>query len=167
MTIRYPMFNIQIHVPVDEPEVAVRGKRRKTRSARSPRTEKVVTEEPAKKPEEQQGESTATKPATDPSQPVLMVEVENLKHNDYKQTEEVKALTQEVIKTIRDIITMNPLYRLVATLEKKNLDSNVMFSEKVFNKCFIRTKELWTIQCIFAILELRCQLLNRKSYRKF
>lgn len=120
MTLRYPMFNIQIHVPVvDEPEVAVRGKRRKSRSAKSPRTEKVATEEPAKKPEEPQSESTATKPATDASQPVLMVEVENLKHNAYKQTEEVKALTQEVIKTIRDIITMNPLYRLVAILGKK------------------------------------------------
>lgn len=44
-------------------------------------------------------------------QPVLMVEVENIKHESFKHTEEVKALTQEVIKTIRDIITMNPLYR--------------------------------------------------------
>uniref|UniRef100_A0A2M4A9T4 Lon protease homolog, mitochondrial n=1 Tax=Anopheles triannulatus TaxID=58253 RepID=A0A2M4A9T4_9DIPT len=44
-------------------------------------------------------------------QPLLMVEVENVKHESFKHTEEVKALTQEVIKTIRDIITMNPLYR--------------------------------------------------------
>ncbi|XP_055619677.1 lon protease homolog, mitochondrial isoform X2 [Toxorhynchites rutilus septentrionalis] len=44
-------------------------------------------------------------------QPVLMVEVENIQHAAFKHTEEVKALTQEVIKTIRDIITMNPLYR--------------------------------------------------------
>lgn len=43
--------------------------------------------------------------------PVLMVEVVNVQHENFKQTEEVKALTQEVIKTIRDIITMNPLYR--------------------------------------------------------
>ncbi|XP_011176652.1 lon protease homolog, mitochondrial isoform X2 [Zeugodacus cucurbitae] len=56
---------------------------------------------------------TAQAPPTPGSvpQPVLMVEVENVKHEQYKQTEEVKALTQEVIKTIRDIITMNPLYR--------------------------------------------------------
>jgi len=59
-----------------------------------------------------------------------MVEVENVVHEKFKQTEEVKvcflyilfqlkiyifflvqALTQEVIKTIRDIINMNPLYR--------------------------------------------------------
>ncbi|KAH8350369.1 hypothetical protein KR067_003810 [Drosophila pandora] len=44
-------------------------------------------------------------------QPILVVEVENVKQPVYKQTEEVKALTQEIIKTLRDIITMNPLYR--------------------------------------------------------
>ncbi|XP_011883137.1 PREDICTED: lon protease homolog, mitochondrial isoform X2 [Vollenhovia emeryi] len=45
------------------------------------------------------------------SQPVLMVEVVNVTHEKFKQTEEIKALTQELIKTIRDIISMNPLYR--------------------------------------------------------
>lgn len=116
MTIRYPLFNVKINVPVDEAETAVRGKRRKSRSAKPPRTEKVSTES-IKAADENPGETTASKPVSDPSQPVLMVEVENLKHNAYKQTEEVKALTQEVIKTIRDIITMNPLYRLVSVLD--------------------------------------------------
>lgn len=46
-----------------------------------------------------------------PTSPVLMVEVENVIHEKFRQTEEVKALTQEVIKTIRDIISLNPLYR--------------------------------------------------------
>ena len=32
-------------------------------------------------------------------------------HNTFETTEEVKAMTQEVIKTIRDIIALNPLYR--------------------------------------------------------
>jgi Lon-like ATP-dependent protease len=45
------------------------------------------------------------------TQPILMLEVENVHHEKFQQTQEVKALTQEVIKTIRDIITMNPLYR--------------------------------------------------------
>ena len=36
---------------------------------------------------------------------------ENVKHNEYETTEEIKAMTQEVIKTIRDIIALNPLYR--------------------------------------------------------
>ncbi|XP_012273098.1 lon protease homolog, mitochondrial isoform X2 [Orussus abietinus] len=44
-------------------------------------------------------------------QPVLMVEVVNITHEKFRQTEEIKALTQELIKTIRDIISMNPLYR--------------------------------------------------------
>ncbi|XP_013183730.1 lon protease homolog, mitochondrial isoform X2 [Amyelois transitella] len=48
------------------------------------------------------------KPAPDQ---VMMVKVENMMHNKFQQTEEVKALTQEVIKTIRDIINLNPLYR--------------------------------------------------------
>lgn len=42
---------------------------------------------------------------------VLIVETENVVHNSFRQTEEIKALTQEVIKTIRDIINLNPLYK--------------------------------------------------------
>jgi len=55
-----------------------------------------------------QGDATQSAPS---APPVLIVEVENIKQPAYKQTEEVKALTQEIIKTLRDIITMNPLYR--------------------------------------------------------
>lgn len=40
-----------------------------------------------------------------------MVETENLPVPHFKMTDEVKALTAEVVKTIRDIISMNPLYR--------------------------------------------------------
>ena len=36
---------------------------------------------------------------------------ENVTHKEYETTEEIKAMTQEVIKTIRDIIALNPLYR--------------------------------------------------------
>ncbi|XP_054711909.1 lon protease homolog, mitochondrial-like [Uloborus diversus] len=42
---------------------------------------------------------------------VLMAEVENVNHEPYKMTEEIKALTQEIVKTIREIIALNPLYR--------------------------------------------------------
>ncbi|XP_071034716.1 lon protease homolog, mitochondrial isoform X3 [Parasteatoda tepidariorum] len=42
---------------------------------------------------------------------VLMVEVENVKHEPYEVTEEIKALQQEIVKTIREIIALNPLYR--------------------------------------------------------
>lgn len=42
---------------------------------------------------------------------VLMVETENVEHQPFENNNEIKALTSEVVKTIRDIITMNPLYR--------------------------------------------------------
>uniref|UniRef100_A0A4W4FJY9 Lon protease homolog, mitochondrial n=1 Tax=Electrophorus electricus TaxID=8005 RepID=A0A4W4FJY9_ELEEL len=42
---------------------------------------------------------------------VLMVEVDNVIHEEFQVTEEVKALTAEIVKTIRDIIALNPLYR--------------------------------------------------------
>jgi len=42
---------------------------------------------------------------------IFLGETENVKHKEYEQTEEVKAMTQEIIKTIRDIIALNPLYR--------------------------------------------------------
>ncbi|CAL7945332.1 unnamed protein product [Xylocopa violacea] len=45
------------------------------------------------------------------TQPLLMAEVVNITHEKFRQTEEIKALTQELVKTIRDIISMNPLYR--------------------------------------------------------
>ncbi|CAN0320950.1 unnamed protein product [Lampetra planeri] len=45
------------------------------------------------------------------SEEVLMVEVENVVHEEFTHTEEVKALTAEIVKTIRDIIALNPLYR--------------------------------------------------------
>ena len=42
---------------------------------------------------------------------ILMVVTENLEHLEFTQTEEIKALTNEIIKTIRDIVQLNPLYR--------------------------------------------------------
>ncbi|XP_029988075.1 lon protease homolog, mitochondrial [Sphaeramia orbicularis] len=42
---------------------------------------------------------------------ILMVEVDNVQHEQFTVTEEVKALTAEIVKTIRDIIALNPLYR--------------------------------------------------------
>ncbi|XP_028259887.1 lon protease homolog, mitochondrial [Parambassis ranga] len=46
-----------------------------------------------------------------PSTNILMVEVDNVHHEQFTVTEEVKALTAEIVKTIRDIIALNPLYR--------------------------------------------------------
>uniref|UniRef100_A0A182T7M0 Lon protease homolog, mitochondrial n=1 Tax=Anopheles maculatus TaxID=74869 RepID=A0A182T7M0_9DIPT len=107
MTIKYPYFNTQIAVSVDEPDAEKRRRKHKLRNkqirnANNDHTlDGVPLEEAPKRRLLKEGEQ----------QPLLMVEVENVKHESFKNTEEVKALTQEVIKTIRDIITMNPLYR--------------------------------------------------------
>ena len=45
------------------------------------------------------------------SQIIHMVEVENVLHAPFKLTQEVKAVAAEVIKTIRDIIALNQLYK--------------------------------------------------------
>lgn len=42
---------------------------------------------------------------------VLMVEVENVTHEEFEVNQEIRALKQEIISTIRDIVTSNPLYR--------------------------------------------------------
>lgn len=42
---------------------------------------------------------------------VLMIEVENLKDEPYDKTMEIKALSQEIIKTIQSIISINPIYK--------------------------------------------------------
>ncbi|KAL4709466.1 hypothetical protein ACJJTC_012803 [Scirpophaga incertulas] len=60
---------------------------------------------------ESEGEPPKEAPKKPASDQVMMVKVENMMHEKFQHTEEVKALTQEVIKTIRDIINLNPLYR--------------------------------------------------------
>lgn len=114
---------MQIKIPADETDADKR--RRKHRVSRNqkqtispvtPSSTPPASSSSQKSKDEKDGtkdqeNESVTEAGKNPPQPVLMVEVENIKHEPYKQTEEVKALTQEVIKTIRDIITMNPLYR--------------------------------------------------------
>lgn len=79
----------------------------KTRSSRKRKEDKLESSE----------DSSVTDALTDEpiisQQPpqVLMVQVENVVHDKFVMNEEVKALTQEIIKTIRDILALNPLYR--------------------------------------------------------
>ncbi|XP_036325677.1 lon protease homolog, mitochondrial-like isoform X1 [Rhagoletis pomonella] len=124
-TIHFPLFNVKLNIPAEEQQNELE-RRKLARKVRSSRISKRDVSQGAKVPPEKieevaQPAGIAVPPSAGTSQvppttgtlpqPVLMVEVENVKHEQYKQTEEVKALTQEVIKTIRDIITMNPLYR--------------------------------------------------------
>ncbi|CAH4023239.1 unnamed protein product [Pieris brassicae] len=92
MKLKFPIFNTEFNVTREETDAERR--RRKYRNSRK-KTEEKEVKETKKLPPDQ----------------VIMVKVENIMHEKFKQNEEVKALTQEVIKTIRDIINLNPLYR--------------------------------------------------------
>ena len=89
------------------------------RRRRNGRNEEALSQETAQaEPTPSETPSTEPDPLTDENVPmeekklkVLMVEVENLIHEPFETTEEIEAVTQEIIKTIRDIISMNPLYR--------------------------------------------------------
>ena len=63
----------------------------------------VVDEEAKEKPK--------TETAATPDDKLLIGKTENVTHKEFETTEEIKAMVQEVIKTIRDIIALNPLYR--------------------------------------------------------
>lgn len=104
MKLTFPLFKTTMNVFVEDTETDKRRRKLRNRQKRAASAEAKPDEsaETAEKPEEQRARE---------KEPLLMVEVENLVHNKFRQTEEVKALTQEVIKTIRDIISLNPLYR--------------------------------------------------------
>ncbi|XP_076977161.1 lon protease homolog, mitochondrial [Tamandua tetradactyla] len=93
----------QLEVEPEEPEVENKQKTRR----KPKRDKKEVEGDPSIKRQME----VVMEPAPGPPGEVLMVEVENIVHEDFQVTEEVKALTAEIVKTIRDIIALNPLYR--------------------------------------------------------
>nr|XP_033320792.1 lon protease homolog, mitochondrial isoform X1 [Megalopta genalis] len=130
MKLTFPLLNTTIHVPVDDTVTTSKPSRRSLMRKKS--ENKIVEAEKTKKIEEANNvsesvasekstesteektepvESDSNQPHIASTQPLLMVEVVNVTHEKFRQTEEIKALTQELIKTIRDIISMNPLYR--------------------------------------------------------
>ncbi|XP_033710472.1 lon protease homolog, mitochondrial isoform X4 [Tursiops truncatus] len=96
-------INRQLEVEPEEPEGENRQKLR-----RKPKRGKKDAEEDGGAKRQLQ---VVMEPEPSPAGEVLMVEVENVAHEDFQVTEEVKALTAEIVKTIRDIIALNPLYR--------------------------------------------------------
>ncbi|XP_044110395.1 lon protease homolog, mitochondrial [Neovison vison] len=98
---------IHIHKQLEvEPEEAEAENKQKVRR-KTKRGKKEAEEELSGGPLAE----VAAEAASGPLGEVLMVEVENVVHEDFQVTEEVKALTAEIVKTIRDIIALNPLYR--------------------------------------------------------
>ncbi|KAI5223536.1 lon protease homolog, mitochondrial [Manis pentadactyla] len=96
-------INRELEVELEEPEAENKQKAR-----RKPKRVKQEAEGDVG-PKRQM--EVVMEPASGPLGEVLMVEVENVVHEDFQVTEEVKALTAEIVKTIRDIIALNPLYR--------------------------------------------------------
>ncbi|EHB15116.1 Lon protease-like protein, mitochondrial [Heterocephalus glaber] len=96
-------INRQLEVEPEEAELENRQKpRRKAKRGKKEAEDELSPSTPREVGQE---------PATEAAGEVLMVEVENVVHEDFQVTEEVKALTAEIVKTIRDIIALNPLYR--------------------------------------------------------
>ncbi|XP_077464363.1 lon protease homolog, mitochondrial-like isoform X2 [Stigmatopora argus] len=84
------------------------SKRRRRQTAGEPAEDNVA---PADATQPDAAPPDVTPPPPSESDGVLMVEVDNILHENFTVTEEVKALTAEIVKTIRDIIALNPLYR--------------------------------------------------------
>lgn len=107
-SIHFPGFNASIQTLIEEKVTKRKVKRASIRKRKEEKTEEeeigvdVVAEKPV---------TVEEPPQNQLPQPVLMVEVENVVHDKFTVNEETKALTQEIIKTIRDIIALNPLYR--------------------------------------------------------
>ncbi|XP_070604039.1 lon protease homolog, mitochondrial [Erythrolamprus reginae] len=82
-----------------------------TESQKKPRQKQRHPKRNEQPEAKQQDVEVVLEPLQVPPGEVLMVEVENVVHEDFQVSEEVKALTAEIVKTIRDIIALNPLYR--------------------------------------------------------
>lgn len=109
-SIHFPAFNASIQTLTEDKATKRKLKRANVRKRKEEKADNedislvAAVEKPLPNPVEQP-------PPPQLPQPILMVEVENVIHDKFTINEETKALTQEIIKTIRDIIALNPLYR--------------------------------------------------------
>nr|CDS24815.1 lon protease mitochondrial [Echinococcus granulosus] len=77
---------------------------REETSASTPESASLLSEE------ESQNDGSDKQKSSSPGNP-LMVETINVYNEPYENTQEIKALSAEIVKTIRDIINLNPIYR--------------------------------------------------------
>ncbi|KAH0625719.1 hypothetical protein JD844_033922, partial [Phrynosoma platyrhinos] len=96
-------INKQLEAEAEEAEAKPKGRRKPKRSRREAGEQLEI--------QDQAPGEVVLEPSEVPSGEVLVVEVDNVVHEDFQVNEEVKALTAEIVKTIRDIIALNPLYR--------------------------------------------------------
>jgi len=111
MSLHFPGFNASIQTLTDDKTAKRKLKRSNVRKRKDDNKVDAEAESEVFTPEIPP--VVAEQPVVPPplTQSVLMVEVVNVDHEKFTTNEETKALTQEIIKTIRDIIALNPLYR--------------------------------------------------------
>ena len=109
-SIHFPAFNASIQTLTEDKATKRKLKRANVRKRKEEKAdnEDVTLVATIEKPP---ANTIEQPPQQQLPQPILMVEVENVIHDKFTINEETKALTQEIIKTIRDIIALNPLYR--------------------------------------------------------
>lgn len=101
MKLTFPLLNTTITVPVDDTvnsgKISRRSLRKKTENKVLEKIEKVdeMSSTEVKPPVDPSSEKTTEKSSASQSgQPVLMVEVVNVTHEKFKQTEEIKVTYQ-------------------------------------------------------------------------
>lgn len=112
MSLHFPGLNVSIQTLTDEKTAKRKLKRSNIRKRKD--DNKVDAEAETEVPTAEIPPAVVIEQSAVPPplpQSVLMVEVVNVDHEKFTTNEETKALTQEIIKTIRDIIALNPLYR--------------------------------------------------------
>ena len=82
LTIKYPLFKTSINVSLEDTDVEKRRRKR--------RKKKNAVESSSNDNEEKSETATELADEAPKPQPVLMVEVENVVHEKFKQTDEVK-----------------------------------------------------------------------------
>ncbi|KAK7595172.1 hypothetical protein V9T40_001605 [Parthenolecanium corni] len=122
--LKYPLSNTHIDIFVEDNVKKNKRFRNKSRFL-SASNKESSSSRPLASPEKPKSAETTEVPAdssaksadqatqteADQKDPVLLAEVINIQHDKFTKTNEVKALIQEMMKTIRDIISMNTLYR--------------------------------------------------------
>lgn len=97
MKLTFPLLNTTITVPVDDTmttgKISRRSLRKKPENKVIEQIEKISEVDPVEIKEPDLSEKSTKKPLDSPgSQPILMVEVVNVTHEKFKQTEEIKVI---------------------------------------------------------------------------
>jgi Lon-like ATP-dependent protease len=108
MTIKFPLFKTSINVSLEDTDIERR--RRKRRKKKNAVDSSTVTDEGEKSDASNSSQDTSTEDITKP-QPVLMVEVENVTHEKFRQTEEVKVKAK--LQLLEKIVVLLLIFKVL------------------------------------------------------